>query len=124
PIEIAKKYYLKQFDILVNEGGDFDKVGRCAIWGASIQPCIHQNHIFAVRIDGVNQQYFEYAINSDSSRDYFLGTYKKSTNLASLNKTNLNLLPVPLPPLNEQNRIVEKLSELMNLCDDLQQSIQ
>lgn len=124
PKEIAKKYYLKQFDILVNEGGDFDKVGRCAIWGASIQPCIHQNHIFAVRIDGVNQQYFEYAINSDSSRDYFLGTYKKSTNLASLNKTNLNLLPVPLPPLNEQNRIVEKLSELMNLCDDLQQSIQ
>lgn len=39
-----KRFSLKDEDVLVNEGGDFDKLGRGAIWENQISPCVHQNH--------------------------------------------------------------------------------
>ena len=36
-------------DVLVNEGGDFDKLGRGAVWAGEIRDCVHQNHVFRVR---------------------------------------------------------------------------
>lgn len=123
PEETISKYLLKHNEILVNEGGDFDKVGRCAIWNSEIESCVHQNHIFAVQTINVVPKFIENAINSDSSQSFFLSKYKKSTNLASLNKTNLSLVPLPIPPLSEQQRIVVKLDELMAYCDDLDASI-
>jgi type I restriction enzyme S subunit len=41
-----------------------------------------------------------------------------------INTTQLKNLPIPLPPLPEQHRIVQKLSELMQTCDALEASIQ
>ena len=56
-IEIARseldRYRLQPGDVLMNEGGDNDKLGRGAIWHGQIDPCIHQNHVFAVRPHGV-----------------------------------------------------------------------
>ena len=40
-----------------------------------------------------------------------------------INTTQLKQLPIPLPPLNEQHRIVVKIEQLMSLCDDLEQTI-
>lgn len=119
PSEIAKKYLLFKDDILINEGGDYDKVGRGAIWNGQIKNCIHQNHLYRVR-SVLNQQWLEYIINAESSREYFLGKYKKSTNLASLNKTNLVQLPVPLPPLPEQAAIVAQVERLLGLVGQLE----
>jgi type I restriction enzyme S subunit len=44
------KYLLKENDLLLTEGGDPDKLGRGAVWKGEISPCIHQNHIFRIRI--------------------------------------------------------------------------
>ena len=46
----AQKYRLQIGDILLTEGGDPDKLGRGAIWHGEIETCIHQNHIFRVRL--------------------------------------------------------------------------
>lgn len=43
-----------------------------------------------------------------------------STTIAILNKGNWESIPVPLPPLAEQHRIVAKVDELMKLCDRLE----
>ena len=45
---------------------------------------------------------------------------KQTTNLASINITQLSALPVALPPLAEQHRIVAKVDALMALCDQLE----
>ena len=52
-VEIRKselpRYQLLKDDLLVTEGGDWDKVGRTAIWRSEIEICLHQNHIFRMR---------------------------------------------------------------------------
>jgi len=50
PSEIAGSE-LKPGDVLMTEGGDIDKLGRGCVWNGEIEGCLHQNHIFAVRVD-------------------------------------------------------------------------
>jgi type I restriction enzyme S subunit len=44
-----ERYALRDGDILMTEGGDWDKLGRAAIWRGEVDRCIHQNHVFRVR---------------------------------------------------------------------------
>ena len=48
------------------------------------------------------------------------GTTKAAIKGATLNRTSLNELLVPLPPVPEQHRIVAKVGELMALCNQLE----
>ena len=47
--EEVVQFGLKSGDVLLTEGGDFDKLGRGCLWEGQIEPCIHQNHVFRVR---------------------------------------------------------------------------
>ncbi|HYW42103.1 MAG TPA: hypothetical protein VE959_04550 [Bryobacteraceae bacterium] len=46
--EVAR-FSLKVGDVVLTEGGDFDKLGRGFLWNGEVFGCLHQNHIFAVR---------------------------------------------------------------------------
>src|SRR6202011_4282408 len=45
------RYTLLSGDVVVTGGGDFDKLGRGSIWLGQIPNCVHQNHIFAIRVN-------------------------------------------------------------------------
>jgi type I restriction enzyme S subunit len=128
-IEIAEdeveRYLVRRRDLLITEGGDWDKVGRTAIWDGRIEPMAHQNHVFRARLilAEQNERWLERYLNSQFARDYFAGSSKQTTNLASINKTQLRSCTVPLPPMAEQNRIVQKVEELMALCDQLKERL-
>lgn len=104
-----ERYSLQPGDVLMTEGGDFDKLGRGDVWEAQISPCLHQNHVFAVRPNpaALNSYYLAALAASDYGRKYFLSCSKRTTNLASINSTQLKAFPVLLPPLAEQRRIAE-----------------
>ncbi len=53
PDEI-ERYRLVPGDLLLTEGGDPDKLGRGTLWNGALRPCLHQNHIFRVRITNRN----------------------------------------------------------------------
>jgi type I restriction enzyme S subunit len=116
------RYRLANQDILMTEGGDWDKLGRAAIWRGEITCCIHQNHIFRLRIpsDSILPEWVVLYANSDCGRRFFEDSSKQTTNLASINLTQLRSCPIPLPPLAEQHRILAKVDELMALCDQLE----
>ncbi|NJL63743.1 MAG: hypothetical protein HC903_20260 [Methylacidiphilales bacterium] len=40
--------------------------------------------------------------------------------MPKINQATVNSLPIPLPPLAEQRRIITKLNQLMSLCDELE----
>lgn len=118
-IEELIKYQLRFGDILLTEGGDWDKLGRSAIWKEEIANCIHQNHVFRARplTKGLLSEWVVMYTNSPVGRQYFETAAKRTTNLASINMTQLRYCPLPLPPLAEQKRIVEKVDLLLILCD-------
>jgi type I restriction enzyme S subunit len=119
------RYALRRGDILMTEGGDWDKLGRAAIWRDEITGCIHQNHVFRVRppSNDILPEWATTYVNSLLGRAFFEDASKQTTNLASINMTQLRGCPMPLPPLAEQHRIVAKVDELMALCDRLEASL-
>jgi type I restriction enzyme, S subunit len=111
PKDKVSRYLLQKDDVLMTEGGDFDKLGRGTIWKDEIPNCIHQNHIFVVRTqqDKLLPYYLECISGSHIGRTYFLNCSKQTTNLASVNSTQLKHMPLALPPLPEQKKIAEIL---------------
>jgi type I restriction enzyme S subunit len=97
-------------DVLLTEGGDFDKVGRGALLEANIGECIHQNHVFRVRTHAhrVVPEYFAAYLQTSAARQYFLKAAKKTSNLASINMTQLRNLPLSLPRLETQRDFQER----------------
>lgn len=108
----ANRYRLENGDVLLTEGGDFDKLGRGAVWEGQIKNCVHQNHVFAVRPNNHELLPFFLSAQTGSSygKRYFLSCSKQSTNLASINSSQLKAFPVLLPPLPEQKAIADLLS--------------
>jgi type I restriction enzyme S subunit len=120
-VELAR-FRLRTGDLLITEGGDWDKVGRTAIWRGEVPDCLHQNHVFRAR--GIttewNPAWAELFLNSPIARAYFAASAKQTTNLASINMTQLKACAFPVPPFAEQARIVARVDELMRLCDALE----
>jgi type I restriction enzyme S subunit len=111
PSEV-ERFSLAAGDVLLTEGGDFDKLGRGAVWTGEISPCLHQNHVFRVRADRTKLEphFLATLIGSEYGKRFFLRIAKRTTNLASINKTQLKSFPVILPSLKEQETIVSLLS--------------
>jgi len=99
-------------DVVLTEGGDFDKLGRGALWEHDIPNCIHQNHVFRVRLKRglALPEFFVTYLQAGKAREYFLRSAKRTTNLASINMTQLRALPVVLPSLDVQRRFVERFN--------------
>jgi type I restriction enzyme S subunit len=102
-IDIAEheleKFSLEFGDILLTEGGDPDKLGRGYVWHNEISPCVHQNHIFKVRIKTpkITPYFLSTLIGSSRGKSYFLKAAKQTTGIATINKTQLSAFPILVP---------------------------
>ena len=103
------KYRLHSGDVLMTEGGDRDKLGRGCVWHGEIEPCLHQNHVFAVQTNEtvLLPEFLEYLTASDVGRSYFDVTAIKTTNLACTSSSKVLAFTIPLPPIEEQIEIVK-----------------
>jgi type I restriction enzyme S subunit len=109
PSEI-EKWQLMSGDVLLTEGGDWDKLGRGTVWRAEIPNCIHQNHIFRVRANPneFDPDFIAAIIASPYGKAYFQAASKQTTNLASINQRQLKSFRLFHPPLEEQRRFVAR----------------
>ena len=98
------QYRLMPGDVLMTEGGDPDKLGRGAIIHEPPKDCIHQNHIFRVRLkqDILLSTYMAQYLQHQKAKRYFLGCAKQTTGIASINMRQLSALPVLVPSMKEQ----------------------
>ena len=107
------KYRLHSGDVLMTEGGDRDKLGRGCVWHGEIEPCLHQNHVFAVQTNEtvLLPEFLEYLTASDVGRSYFDVTAIKTTNLACTSSSKVLAFTIPLPPIKEQIEIVSYIKK-------------
>jgi type I restriction enzyme S subunit len=113
------RYKVRDGDVVICEGGDFDQVGRGAIWRGQIPDCLHQNHVFCLRANRSRllPEFLALELGSPYGKKYFLGCAKKTSNLASINSTQVKAFPFQLPELAEQCRVVREVEQLQAAKD-------
>lgn len=116
----ADKLRLHAGDILMNEGGDKDKLGRGHVWEDQIPDCIHQNHVFRVRVtDRRFDPHFVSAWGNTFGREWFATFGTQTTGIASINRATLSRFPVPDVPLSVQQDWAGRLGAIVETMDSL-----
>lgn len=103
----AEKCLLLDGDILLTEGGDPDKLGRGHVWRGEVEGCLHQNHIFSVRVNDqgrVRSAFLSAIISSSRGKRYFLKVGKQTTGIATINKSVLSEFVPFIPPVALQDK--------------------
>ena len=107
-IELAK-YLLQKNDLLICEGVD---IGRAAIWDIN-ETMYYQNALHRVRFYGkIFPKFFLYILSLYKALG-LLDKKSKGMTIKHFTKSALNSIVIPLPPLLEQKRIIEKIEQLM-----------
>jgi len=125
PMDKVDELLLHHGDILFNEGGDRDKLGRGWIWENQLERCIYQNHVFRARLyleKSVEPKLISWFGNT-FGQDYFMSKGKQTTNLASINKTMLSAFPVPIPPIEEQFELIREIENRLTVYDAIESQV-
>ncbi|WP_078908479.1 restriction endonuclease subunit S [Streptomyces vietnamensis] len=119
----AESLRLVPGDVLLNEGGDRDKLGRGWIWEAQIDDCIHQNHVFRARVIGDVLSPLLLAWHANSfGKSWCDRNGKQTVNLASISLRKIKLLPVPVPPRDEQDDLVQLIENYVEQAEVFRQT--
>ena len=123
--EEVARYRLVPYDVLMTEGGDPDMLGRGALLLDHPKDCIHQNHVFRVRItdERLRPEYFEYYLQSPRAKQYFFSCAKRTTGIATINKRQISGLPVVMPPVSRQEAFISFVRQVDKLKFETQQAI-
>jgi type I restriction enzyme S subunit len=118
-------YQLSWGDIIVNRVNSRELVGKAAIVDVVNEPMVYEAMNIRVKlIPGVTfPHYINLVLLNENSRQLFFNVAKQASGQASISQPQVGSLPIPLPPLAEQKRIVAKVDELMQLCDQLEASL-
>ena len=121
-----EKYYLQHGDILMSHINSPIHVGKSALYESiEGEKIIHGMNLLCLRMKtGICPKYMNYLFMSEIFKDEIRPYIKNAVNQASINTRNLGGVYSPIPPYNEQQRIVTKIEELFAVLDEIQKSIE
>jgi type I restriction enzyme, S subunit len=124
PQATVDKLSLWPGDVLLNEGGDRDKLGRGWVWEGQVEICIHQNHVFRARVrdSQLDPYLLSWAANS------FGGSWcerngRQSVNLASISLSKIKMMPIPVPPRDEQPTVAARIRTVLDASTRLEREV-
>jgi type I restriction enzyme S subunit len=120
----AEALRLQSGDVLLNEGGDRDKLARGWVWEGQIENCIHQNHVFRARVQEprLDPYFLSWTANTFGGR-WAERNGKQSVNLASISLNMIRKMPVIVPTPGEAEKAVGKLADDLAAISRLDESI-
>lgn len=119
-------FQLQAGDLLIVEGnGSLSEIGRMAVWADQIPTCVHQNHIIRARPSaGFLSQYGTAYWNSPDGASRVRNVARSTSGLYTLSVGKIESLPVPVPPLAEQARIVEEVERRLSTIAQVEAQLQ
>ena len=120
PHDELDKYSVRKGDLFVNEGGD---VGKSAIWTSDADDFAFQNHLHRLRpLGGIASRFLQIVLQQARNAGALL-EMSAGVTIQNLSANTIRKLACPLPPLEEQERIIARVDELMALCDQLENEL-
>lgn len=120
PEEKRERYRVRPGDLLVCEGGE---VGRCAVWNGELGEVYYQKALHRVRPHpDVSVYYLAYLLRGYAA----MGAYEQlitGSTIKHLPREDLRRLPIPLPPLEEQYRIVAEVDRRFSFIDAAERQV-
>ena len=108
-------------DLLLNITGG--SIGRCAKVPVDFEEANVSQHVAILRVGLPGVEDFLHVLVLSPYFQSFVDDSQTGAGRGGLPKNRMDAIPIPLPPLAEQHRIVAKVDELMALCDQLEQQL-
>ncbi len=116
--EEIKKYPLQYNDLLFNRTNSKELVGKVAIYKSEI-PAIYAGYLVRITPILLDSDYLNFVMQTQFYWRYCQSVRSDAIGQSNINAEKLKRFFFPLPPLEEQKRIVAKIEELLPLCDKL-----
>jgi type I restriction enzyme S subunit len=114
--------YINAHDIVMSMANSRELVGKVAIIEAAPEkPTSFGGFLGVLRPIQIHPKFLMAVLRASSTRSTLIDSASQTTNIANISIGKLNPLVIGLPPREEQDRIVQKVDELMALCDRLEQ---
>ena len=119
------RYRLREGDLLVVEGnGSPQQIGRAASWSDEIANCVHQNHLIRVRPGpNLNPRFLTLCWNAPHTASLLRDVASSTSGLYTLSTRKIKSIPIPLPPLSDQQRIAARVDRQLEQHDRLRESV-
>lgn len=115
------KYLLQEGDILINRTNSLELVGKSAVFFGLSGDWVYASYLIRLRIDLAKAlpEYVNAVINSRIGRNYVFKTARRAIGMVNINAKEIQRMPLPLPSLEEQRELIEKIIESEPLIDEL-----
>jgi len=107
-------------DTMISMANSYELVGKVALVREVKQCATFGGFIAAVRPHVLEPDYLYLLLRSPYMQKRMRVTASQTTNIANISLGGMRPIPTPIPPKEEQSRIVAKVDELMALCDQLE----
>ena len=111
--------------LLIRSNGSTSIVGRTAVVCEDAVSYAYAGYLVRIRFSSSTwfPEFLHLAMISRATREQIEGPIRTTSGVKNINSTEIGRLMLPLPPLAEQKRIVEKVDQLMSLCDQLESKL-
>jgi type I restriction enzyme S subunit len=120
PFEVDA-YALTAGDLVINRVNSMTHLGKCLVVRDDLTGCIFESNMMRVQLSKeVHRSFVEDYLHSVAGRKRLTANAKWAVNQASINQGDVRATPLALPPLQEQDVIVEAVAEQITALDHLE----
>lgn len=125
PVEQRRKYLLSPGDVLINRTNSLELVGKAATFDRDDGDWVYASYLVRIQVDGsrVLPEYVTGTINSRIGRNYVLATARRAIGMVNINAKEMAGFPIPLPPLDVQRELVDRLAEVRRVGQQIRSGL-